>query len=371
MLTRGGSDRLARNASGKWTRYAGTTPRVHHTEIGAPLGLVFERSVVDKGRLGFNFASAPVDNTGGFFSTPVNLGMTPDPSSLSQAGFDTVLTSSLRFTAQVSENLLQIDTTTGNTNKHTLMGLVRDNQGSGGGTFSALSISGGSTFAPSVYDEWQIIKNENVTPTSAARISQVTCRVGHSFDVAGLWFVEAPYAPLPYWRSADNTQATISDEWASAPLSGISGFSTSGFVLFYEWYHDRPFSVDGEPLIVLGDSGTSGDYIKIGGRANGTLRIEAYIGAAVVFTADFAAPARSTTHVAAIRCNAGQWIASVDGALSAGAAISPSMTNLNTCYINKHGSQYGNQFARGLYIGQDTLTDAAFAAGAAVSGGFI
>jgi len=166
-LTRGGSDRLARDSTGKWTRYAGTTPRVHHNEIGAPLGLVFERSVVDKGRLGFNFASAPVDNTGGFFSTPVNLGMTPDPASLSQAGFENVLTSSLRFTAPVSENLLQIDATTGNTNKHTLMGLVRDNQGSGGGTFSALSISGGSTFPPTVYDEWQLIKNENATPTRA------------------------------------------------------------------------------------------------------------------------------------------------------------------------------------------------------------
>jgi len=370
-LTRGGTDRLARGTNGKWARYAGNTPRIHCSDVGAPLGLVFERAAVDKGRLGFNFASAPTDNSGGFFSTPVNVGMTSAPGTLSQVGFGDIITSALAFTAPVSDNLLQIDTTTGNTNKHTLMGLVRDNQGSGGGTFSALSISGGSTFVPTIYDEWQIIKNENVTPTSAARISQVTCRIGHTFDLAGLWFVEAAYAPLPYWRTADNTQATISDEWATAPLSGITGYSAAGCSIFYEWWHDRPFTVDGEPLIALIDSGASGDYIKIGGRADGTMRIEAFIGGATVFTADFATPARNTNHVAAIRLQAGSWMAAVDGVASAGAAISPSLANINTLNINKHGALASNHFARGLSLAATSLTDAQFIGGSAIQGGFI
>lgn len=332
---------------------------------------MLERSFVDKTRLGFNFASAPTDNTGGFFSAPTNVSMTPDPSSLAAQGFD-AFTSALRFSAPSADSQWQIDTTVGNTNKHTIFGLVRDAQGSGGTTPSAIAISSGTNIPPSVFEEWQIVKGENISPATGTKISQVTCRQNHSFDLAGLWLVEAPYAPLPYWRSADNVQATISNEYATASLSGLTGWdSANGCTIYYEWYHDRPFTVDGEPLVAFVDSGASGDYIKIGGRADGTLRIEGFIGGAPVFSADFAAPARSTTHVAAIRLKPGAIAAAVDGVLSSVAAVSPSLGNINTINLNKHASLYGNQFARSMTITAALPDDGAFAAGSSVSGGYI
>lgn len=369
-LTRGGDDRLARNSSGQWARYAGATPRVHHTPEGAPLGLVLERSFVDKTRLGFNFASAPTTNEGGFFSAPTNVSMTPDPATLEQQGFG-AFTSALRFVAPGADGGWQIDTPTGNTNKHSIIGVIRDNQGTGASTMSGILMTSNSNVTPPVYDEWAMVSREDMTPTSITRIAQITCRNNHNFDVAGIWLTETRYAPLPYWRSADNVQATISNEFAEAALSGVIGWSADGCTVYYEWYHDRPFTVDGEPLVAFVDSGASGDYIKIGGRADGTLRIEVYVGGASVFSADFAAPARSTSHVAAIRIKPGAFAAAVDGVISTVAAVSPSLANINTISLNKHGSSHGNQFARSLSITAQQPDDGPFAASATVSGGYL
>lgn len=367
-LTRGGDDRLARNSSGQWARYAGSTPRIHHKFDGTPLGLVFERSVADKAKLGFNFSVAPTDTTGGYLTAPTEVSLTPDPESLAAEGFE-VFTSALRH-APVADKNWQIRNTVGNTNKHTIMGIIRDNRGSGLATMSRILMTGAANVSPPVYDEWALVSLENLTPSTTSRIGQITGVAGHNFDVAGLWLVESPYAPLPFWRT-DGLAATVSDEYATAPLSGVSGWSDSGCTIYYEWYHDRPFSVDGEPLVAFIDSGASGDYIKLGGRADGTLRIEAYVSGASVFSADFAAPARSENHVAAIRLKSGAFAASVDGVLSAVAAVSPSLANLNTISVNKHGALVGNQFARAMTVTAEQPADGAFAALSTVSGGYL
>jgi len=368
-LTRGGDDRLARNASGQWTRYAGAAPRVHHTQEGTPLGLVFERSVADKTRLGFNFATAPTDTTGGFLTAPAEVSLTPDPASLAAEGF-AAFTSALRFAPAADKNW-QLRHTVGNLNKHTVMGIIRDNQGTGVATMSRILMTGAANSSPPVYDEWALTTMENLTPSTTSRIAQVTAVAGHAFDVAGIWMCEAPYAPLPYWRATDNVAAVVADEFATADLTDVDSWSASGCTLYYEWFHDRPFSVDGEPLIALLDSGASGDFIKIGGRADGTLRIEVFVGAATVFTADFSAPARGTSHVAAIRLKPGAFAAAVDGVLSSVGAVSPSLANINTLSLNKHGSLVGNQFARSLTVTAEQPDDGPFAALASVSGGFI
>jgi len=367
-LTRGGDDRLARNSSGQWTRYSGNSPRVHHAMEGTPLGLVFERAVADKAKLGFNFVTAPTDTTGGYLTAPTEVSLTPDPASLAAEGFG-VFTSALRHAPAADKNW-QIRHTVGNLNKHTIMGVIRDNRGSGLSTMSRILMTGAANISPPVYDEWALVSLENLTPSTTSRIGQITAVAGHNFDVAGLWLVEAPYAPLPFWRT-DGLSATVADEYATAPLSGVTGWSTSGCTIYYEWFHDRPFSVDGEPLVAFVDSGASSDHIKIGGRADGTLRIEVYIGGASVFSADFAAPTRSTSHVAAIRLKPGAFAAAVDGVISTVADVSPSLANINTISLNKHGSVYGNQFARGMTISASLPDDGPFAAGSSVSGGFI
>jgi len=367
-LTRGGDDRLARNSSGQWARYSGNAPRVHHTMEGTPLGLVFERSVADKAKLGFNFVTAPTDTTGGFLTAPDFVSMTPDPASLAAEGFSAFETA-LRFAPDADKNW-QIRHTTGNVNKHTIMGVIRDNRGSGLATMSRILMTGAANVSPPVYDEWALVSIENLTPSTTSRIGQITAVAGHNFDVAGLWLVEAPYAPLPFWRT-DGLSATVADEYATAPLSGVTGWSTSGCTIYYEWFHDRPFSVDGEPLVAFVDAGASGDHIKIGGRADGTLRIEAYIGGASVFSADFAAPARSTSHVAAIRLKPGAFAAAVDGVISTVADVSPALANINTISLNKHGALVGNQFARLLSITAQQPDDGPFAASATISGGYL
>lgn len=368
-FTRTGADRLARASTGKWARYVAGSPRVHYDTYGVALGLVMERAFTDKGRLGFNFSAAPTDSSGSFFATPNSVAMTPDPEGLDQAGWENIITSSLRFTAPSTDIGNQIETTTGNTNPHSIMALVRDNQGTGGTTPSGVSMSGNSVVGPSVYDEWTLVRRETMTPTSTSRISQVTTRTGHNFDVAGLWFVEAAYMPLPYWRTADNTAATIGDEYATAALSGVAGWSASGCTLVYEWWHDRPFTVAGEPLIALIDA-DGADYVAIAGAADGTLTVTAYIGGSTVYSASFAAPSRDAAHAVAVRCVAGQWIAAADGVLASGASVSPSLSNIDTLSLNKRGSLVGNQFARSVTITQASMTDDAVAA-ASLGGGIV
>jgi len=364
-----GDDRLHRDGTGQWVRVSGSTPRLHHTTEGAPLGLVLERSFVDKTRLGFNFATAPTDTTGGFLTAPAEVSITPDPASLDAEGF-AAFTSALRFAPAADKNW-QLRHTVGNLNKHTIMGVIRDNRGTGTATFSRILMTGAANVSPPVYDEWAMVLREDMTPSTTSRIGQVTAVAGHNFDVAGVWLCETPYAPLPYWRATDNVAAVVADEYATADLGAVPGWSAAGCTLFYEWFHDRPFSVDGEPLVTLVDSGSSGDFVKIGGRADGGLRVEVFVGGASVYSADFVAPTRYEAHVAAIRLQPGQIMAAVDGVAGAGVVASPSLAALDAIHINRHGSQYGNQFARSLAITQEPLTDAALLAAATVSGGYI
>lgn len=365
-MTRGGTDRLARASSGKWARYSGSAPRVHHTREGAPLGLVLERGFTDKGRLGFNFSEAPTNSSGGFFSTPTNVSLTPDPASLGQDGWGDVITSSLRFSAPSADAAWQIDTTTGNTAAHSLMGLVRDSQGTGGTTPSALSMSGNSPFGPPIYDEWALIRREAMVPTSTARISQVTCRMGHAFDLAGLWFVEAPYAPLPYWRTADNNSASALDEYAAAPISAAPAWSATGCTVIYEWWHDRPFSVAGEPLFAV--HGAS-DYVRAAGLADGTMQVQVSVGGSLAYSATFPAPARDALHRVAVRVAPGNYGAAVDGSIAA-SGTSTAAVSVATISLNRHLGVSSNQFARSMSV-SGVMSNVALVAASAVSGGYL
>lgn len=371
-LTRSGT-RYARDATGAWQAYASNTARLHYDVLGAPLGVVFERSYTDKCVLGTNLAAAPTDTSGSFFTTPTNVSRITSLG-LSGGGWESLITSALRIdnSAGGSSLLHQIKNTTGNTNKHCMQMLTRDYSGAGA-TTSGMQLTGGSVVAVSAFGSWELITSENLTPSSSVRLSQIVTRANRTQDVALLLLTESIYCPLPYLHPTDNAAVILNNEWASAPLTSFPIWNLSEAAIGFEWYHEWPFTVDNEPIFSIAKSSSpTTDYLRIVGMADGSIKVELVIGSSSIFLMTFSAPTRRTICRAVIRLKSGSFLAAVNGAGGAVNTNTGSWGALDTVYINRLDTGYSNAIVRSLEFSKNHLSDSqVVAASAPNDGGFI
>jgi hypothetical protein len=371
-LSRSGAARLARASNGKWASFAADAPRLHHDVLGAPLGLLFERSFADKCVLGTNPAAAPTDNTGSFFSTPTGVSRINSGLGFVGTGWEDLITAVLRITNATGSTVNhQIKQTTGNTNKHTLQVLTRDS--GAGASLSAIQFTGGSQVNLGAAQTWEILQLEDQTPTSASRLVQIVTRTNRTQDIAWAMMSETRYAPTPVLHPTDNVTLTIGNESASAPLLGIPKWSTSEVALAFEWYHEWPFSVDNEPIFAIAKaSSPTTDYLRIVGMADGTMKVEMIIAGVTIFSSTFAAPTRRTVCRAAIRLKSGSFLAAVNGVGGTVDTDAGDWSGLDTVYINRLGAAYSNCIARSVEFSTQALSDSQIVAASAPNeGGYV
>lgn len=376
-LSRTGT-RYARDANGKWQAYLTDVARLHHDEIGSPLGILFEKSHVDLCFLQTNPAGDPSGTAGAWGTEPATFWTKAIPGSggmpsLAGTGYEDIFSTVYQgVNATGSDLTYALDTVVGSTNKMSLQSLMNDFSGSGLNA-SRVRISSGSQASPTAFGDWEAVLFENETPTNTTRTAQIINRANRTCGIAYVQMSRAAYCPTLLLHPTDNVAITVGNEYASALVSALPAWSTSEIAFAFEWYHEWPFVTDNEPIFSIAKAATpTTDYLRIVGMADGTMKIEMVIASSTIFSMTFAAPTRRTVCRAAIRLKSASFLAAVNGAGGTVDTDAGDWSGLDTCYINRLDTAYSNSITRAIQLTTIHQTDdQIIAASASAMGGFV